>query len=92
MSLSASDRYEDVWWGAGQRTLRVMARTELWGRRIIEAIDMAAGAVLRLDEGEVAPLASRRWGVDEVVWRAAAMSRDRVSSRRCRRCLGVLGR
>jgi superfamily II DNA or RNA helicase len=63
---------EHVWWPAGRRTLRVVARTELWGRRVIETIDPAAGMLRRFDEAEVAPLADRHWELAEVIWRAAA--------------------
>lgn len=63
---------EHVWWPAGRRSLRVVTRAELWGRRLIDAIDLASGSLIRLDEVDVAPLAGRRWELDEVVWRASA--------------------
>jgi superfamily II DNA or RNA helicase len=61
-----------VWWPAGRRPLRVLARSELWGRRVVDAIDLARGESVRLDEPEVSDLDERRWLADEVVWRAAA--------------------
>lgn len=63
---------EHVWWPEGRRTLRVLARTELWGRSIIEAVDSTTGVVVRIDDTEVTSLAARRWSAEEVVWRAAA--------------------
>ena len=63
---------EHVWWPTGRRSLRVVTRTELWGRRLIDAIDLASGSLIRLDEADVTPLAGRRWELDEVVWRASA--------------------
>jgi superfamily II DNA or RNA helicase len=62
----------DVWWLAGRRPVQVVASAELWGRRVIDAIDLATGTMIRLDEADVAPLAARCWALDEVIWRAAA--------------------
>ena len=61
-----------VWWPAARRPLRVLTRTELWGRRVVEAVDLARDTTIRLDEAEVSDLSDRRWLADEVVWRAAA--------------------
>jgi superfamily II DNA or RNA helicase len=61
-----------VWWRAGRRAVHVVSRSELWGRRVVEAIDSASATVLRLNEEDVVPLSSHEWLRDEVVWRAAA--------------------
>lgn len=61
-----------MWWPAGRRPLRVLSRTELWGRRVVDAIDLTRDATIRLDEADVCELKERQWLVDEVVWRAAA--------------------
>ncbi len=63
---------EAVWWRAGRRAVHVVSRSELWGRRVVEAIDSVSLTVLRLDEEDVAPLSCHEWLRDEVVWRAAA--------------------
>ena len=63
---------QHVWWPTGQRPVQVVSRADLWGRRVVDAIDLATGTVIRLDKGEITPLASRRWEPDKVVWRAAA--------------------
>lgn len=63
---------QHVWWPTGRRSVQVVSRADLWGRRVIDAIDLTTGTTIRLDEGDVTPLASRRWEPDEVIWRAAA--------------------
>lgn len=61
-----------VWWLGQRRAVRVISRTELWGRDVVDVVDPATSSVTRLSADEVGPLSDRRWDPDEVVWRAAA--------------------
>lgn len=63
---------DNVWWPDGGRSVRVVARSDLWGRGVIDAVDPATGTTIRLAERDVAPLAARQWEAAEVIWRAGA--------------------
>ncbi|MHB8289461.1 MAG: DEAD/DEAH box helicase [Acidimicrobiales bacterium] len=62
---------EWAWCLSTGESVRVIDRSELWGTPVCDVISQVSGRVHRLASGDLAPLTTRRWTPDEVVWRAA---------------------
>ena len=62
---------EWLWLESAGEPVQVLARSELWGRQVVEVVVPSTGRRVRLPAGTFSDLASRRWQAPEIVWRAA---------------------
>jgi len=63
---------EWAWMPALGEPVEVLARTELWGRPMVEIVVPSTQRRVRIGADELAPLSLRRWPQPELTWRAAA--------------------
>src|SRR5262245_61356288 len=61
-----------AWWPAGRRAVSVLEEHELWGERVVDALDSSSRSMQRLRASELEPIVNRRWAESELVWRAGA--------------------
>lgn len=62
-----------AWWSAGDEPVRVIDVDDLWGTRVVDVVRTGTGAVARVPEAELQPLAQRPVSADDQTWRACAL-------------------